>query len=332
MRRSDALRGFAAGIAAASVPLAARAADAGKPMTLALTGRTASAWPTYVATELGFFTANGLAIDIVTAGSSASGTQQLAAGSADVADVSATQIVQAVIGGAPIKAVFDRSRSAPYYLFGKKGITSLAQLKGKTIIIGGVNDITRIFTDTILRNAKVDPADVTYVYAGGAAERYAALLSGGVDASILNAPFMFRAQEQGFPVLADILKTFPQFPFVLYAANVNWAKAQSDTLMAFIKANIQATMWMYDPKNKDRCIDILAKTTNSPAEDAAKTYAYYIEGIKFFLVNGTATAAKIQLAIDADVSFKLVNPPTPAATSFYDNTYVAAANAQLRVR
>jgi NitT/TauT family transport system substrate-binding protein len=169
MRRTEALTLLAGAAALAGIPAPARAQSASGSLTLALTGRTASAWPTYIATELGLFTTAGVNVDVVVAGSSASGTQQLAAGSADVADVSATQIVQAIAGGAPIKAVFDRTRSAPYYLFGKKGVTSLQQLKGKTMIIGGPNDITRIFTDTIMRNAGLDPDSVAYVYAGGAA-------------------------------------------------------------------------------------------------------------------------------------------------------------------
>jgi NitT/TauT family transport system substrate-binding protein len=331
MRRSAVLARFSAACVAGALPAIARAEPA-KPMTLALTGRTASAWPTYVATEMGFFTASGLDVDVVSAGSSASATQQLAAGSADVGDVSVTQIVQAIVGGAPITAVFDRTRSAPYVLFGKKGVTSLQQLKGKTVIIGGPNDITRIFTDTIFRNAKLAPDDVTYVFAGGAAERYAALLSGGVDAAILNAPFMFRAREGGYPALADVLKTFPQFPFVMYAANANWAKAQSPTLVAFLRANIAAIRWLYDPKNRARAIEILAQATNSPAQDASETYDAYIGDIKLYPVDGTIAAAKMQLAVDAVLNFKLINPPAPAPATFFDNAYVRAANAQSRMR
>ena len=331
MRRVTAFRRLGGALAlVAGSPAHVRAQTAGKPVTLAITGKTASAWPTYVATEMGFFTANGLAVDVVIGGSSASTTQQLSAGSADIGDVSSTQCIQAIVGGAPIVVVCDRSRTAPYYLFGKKGVTSLQQLKGKTMIIGGPNDITRIFTDTMIKQAKLDPADVNYTYAGGAAERYAALVSGAVDASILNAPFMFRAQDQGFPVIGDVLNVFPQFPFVWYAANTSWAKAHPDTLMALIKANVQSTQWLYNPKNRARAVQILAETTNSPAADAERTYDYYIKNVKFYLVNGEMAPSKVQVAIDAVMSFKLIAPPPPPPSRFYDNSYVRAVNAQMK--
>lgn len=142
---------------------------------------------------------------------------------------------------------------------------------------------------------------------------------------------MFRAQEQAFPILADVLKTFPQFPFVMYAANASWAKAQSPTLVAFMKANIASLQWLYDPKNRAHAIDILARATNSPPEDAEKTYAYYITQIALYPVDGRITPAKMTLAIDAVMRFGLIKT-APAPASLYDDSYVEAANTAMRIR
>lgn len=331
MKRSLAL----SALASAAMAAAARPADAQpalRPLALGITGRTASAWPVYVATAVGLWAANGLKPDIIVSGSSAAGAQQLTAGSLELCDVSSTQVIQAIIGGAPLVNVFDRSRSAPYLLIGKKGVTTLQQLKGKTLIVGGPNDVTKVFTDVMFESAKMNPADMDYVYAGGAAERYAALVSGAVDASILNAPFMFRATDAGYPVIADVYTYFPQFPFINYAVNANWAKTHADLLIAALKTYAQAVLWLYDPANHQKAVDILARETNSPADDAEKTYGLYVTKLKFFTVNGTTTVEKVKLAIDALLRTKQIAAAPANLSVFYDNQYVAAVNAQLKIR
>ena len=97
-------------------------------MVLALIARTAAAWPVYVANQVGFFAANGIKPDIVIAGSSTAGVAELMAGSADIADVSALQIAEAIMGGAPVTSIFDRGGSGPSVLPLQKDVIPVTQL------------------------------------------------------------------------------------------------------------------------------------------------------------------------------------------------------------
>src|SRR5579875_2468935 len=143
-----------------------------------LTAKTATDWPLYVADALGFFKRYGVAPNFIVVGSAAGNAQQLAAGS-------------------PITYAVNQVVTPPYTLVGKKEIKTPAGLKGKMIIIGGVNDITHIFLDALLKPAGLKPDDYTLTYAGGTNERYAALKSGSVDAAILFPPLNFRALSEG---------------------------------------------------------------------------------------------------------------------------------------
>src|SRR5207302_2665798 len=52
----------------------------------------------------------------------------------------------------------------------KRDIKSIAGLKGKTIIVGGAKDITRIFVDRMLAPHGVKPGEFDYVFAGARSE------------------------------------------------------------------------------------------------------------------------------------------------------------------
>ena len=299
-------------------------------VSLGLTSKTANEWAEYVADTLGFFTANGVKVDMIYTGSAANGAQQLTAGSLDISEISSTQVIEAIQGGAPITIIVEHGTKAPYFVLGKKGVTSLAALKGKTVIVGGPNDITRVFMDKVLASAKLKPDDYNYTYAGATTERFAALLSGGVDAAILFPPFAYRASSQGYPVLAEISTFFPTFLFDGFAAKPDWAKAHSDVVVRFIKGYLQGVRWLYDPANKARAIQILSETTNTAPEDAAQTYDLFIAKLHVFSANGVPSNASLGPVIDALVNLGQVKPPAPPAARFFDATYVNQANAQLR--
>jgi NitT/TauT family transport system substrate-binding protein len=317
-------------IAAAVLPRRVLAQPAPRAVEVALTSRTASDWAVFVGSELGFFAQNGIKPDIIVTGSSAACAQQLTAGSVDIAEVSTTQVIEAVLGGAPITAIINRSNNAPYAILGKKGLTSIGQLKGKTIIVGGPNDVTLVFMNTVLAAYRIKQDDVTYTFAGGTAERFAALLSGTVDAAILLPPFSFRAEAAGFPVLDNVAKYFPVFPFDTFSARTDYAKKNPDILTAYTKSILQSVNWLYNGVNKVKAADILARNTNVPPEDATKTYDFFITQMKYYNRSGMMTNGDLAPVLSALLKTGQIKPPAPDPARFYDNTFVNKANAELR--
>jgi NitT/TauT family transport system substrate-binding protein len=322
-RRTFLLGVPALGVAAGTTRAAAQSGV--RTLTLGLTSRSATDWGLYAADKIGFFTANGLQVDQIVIGSSAGCAQQLTAGSIDIGSVSSTQVIEAVIGGAPIVEVINEVITAPYFILARKGVTSLGQLKGKTIIIGGPNDITRVFADKVLAANGFKPEEITYTYAGATSERYAALLSGGVDGAILLPPFAFRAADQGYAVVAEIQKYFPNFPFGGLAARIAWAKSHRDMVVAFDKSYLQGVRWLFDPANRARAIQLLIDETNTTPDDASKTYDLYVARLRLYSRDGRFTDADFTQVLDALLKTKDITPPAPPPSRFYDNSYVDAA-------
>lgn len=298
-------------------------------VNLVQTTRSAQDWPLQVALRQGFFTANGIHIEFALAGASASVAQQLTAGAADVGSVSTTQVVEAILGGAPIVQVLKNVITSPYAVVARKGITSVEQLRGKMIMIGGPQDITRVFMDKLLAAHGLHTGDYEYTFAGAPAARYAALLNGGIDATPVLPPVTFQAMQDGFPVLDQTQKYFPNFATSGYTARTAWVKAHPELMTAFIKSFLQGVRFIYDPRNKAQAIAILADSTNIKSSEAEQTYDLYTS-TKLFSRTGRYEMRDFAEVVNMLVTTGQIPAPAPAAGRFFDDTWADAAAKQLR--
>ncbi len=318
-------------LAVASV-LPAGSQPALRTLEVGVTSKTANDWTTYIAERYGFFSANGIKPDIAIVGVNSGVAQQLTGTAFDLGEVTTTQMVLAVQGGAPLVSIQLSGSGVPYSLIAKKGLTAVGQLKGKLISIGGPSDITRPFMDTIMDRAGLKADDWTYTFAGSSADRYAALVAGAIDATLLAPPMSFKAIAQGFPVLDEVPKYFPNFPYVTWAVRPAWAKDHPDLVIAFIKSQLQAARWLANPANKQKAIALLMEETNSTQDDAAKSYDVFVTQEHYFSPTGSFTVDSFNRVIQTMIKAGMLAAPAPPGAKFFDNSYASRANAQLRQR
>jgi NitT/TauT family transport system substrate-binding protein len=304
-------------------------AQAQPTVTYGLTSKTANDWINHLSDSLGFFSGQGIHVDFIDVGSAAANGQQMAAGSLDMGGIASPNLIQAVIGGAPLAVVLARTRVSPYLILAKKGYKSMKDLKDKTIIVDSPSGITRLMVDGVLEANHMKSSDVTYTYAGGTPERFAALLSGAVDAAMLLPPFSFRAIGQGFPVVAEIPKVFPTLPVDQTGANTKWAKANTPALLGYLRGYLQGLHWIYEPANRTKSIAMLTDWTGSAPDDASKTYNVYVRG-KVFSETGITTVPGEAKVLEMLASVGQIPAKYPPAAQFVDNSYLQQATAQLK--
>ena len=131
--------------------------------------------------------------------------------------------------GAPISMLRIESAQAPYEVFAKKSIAKLADLKGKIIMVDAARGITRFYMERMLVANGVKSSEIDFVYAGATSQRYAALQSGSIDATILVAPFNFRARSDGFTNLGSPASYARDVPFGAVFVNNAWARQNRAT-------------------------------------------------------------------------------------------------------
>src|SRR6185295_18287944 len=146
-------------------------------------GGQAPLWAIYVAVHKGIYAAEGIDLELNFAQSGAAVTQQLTAGSLDVAlSVGITDPIHAIEKGAPLALVRIVGKSAPYVLIGQAGLKSIKDLRGKTISVGALNDIITVYFERMMEANGLKKGDYELISAGTAAARLAAVKAGVAQA------------------------------------------------------------------------------------------------------------------------------------------------------
>jgi NitT/TauT family transport system substrate-binding protein len=277
--------------------LPARAADT--VLVGSVDATSANLWPFYIAQKLGYFDAADLRTDLVFAQSNASVTQQLAGGSYHIAPSSGlVDPIRAIEKGAPLALVRILLQAPPYAILAKPTIKSLRELKGKTIIIGGAKDITRIFTERMLAPNGLKDSDYDYIFAGATSARFSALQSGAVDAAILTVPFNFYAESAGFTNLGFTFDYIPDMPFAGMAVNRNWAAANPKVVDRFLTAFNQGVAWFEEVKNRNEAVKLMVSTSRLKQDDVERSYDF-LHNKRLFEPTGKVSRGKLNVILDA---------------------------------
>jgi NitT/TauT family transport system substrate-binding protein len=317
---------FAAIAAAGAMIVAAclsERAHAQAQITEGFVSHGALQWPKYIATELGWFKENGVSVDMVVVGAGAA--QQVAAGALNIGYSGFPDFIRATNQGAPLKIVINAISAPPYAVYAKPAIKQIADLKGKTVSIGGTKDVTPIYMEAFIASAGLKANDLDFVYAKATQDRLAALLSGGADAAILYPPSSFRAGAAGYTYLGDIEAYLKDFPFTVWAANTGWAANNREALLVYIRAYSRAVRWLYDASNKERAVDILVKYSKQDRKDSADTYDYFVSKLHAFSANGRISEPAYKRMTDALVAWGDLKEQVPPASKFFDLSFVEAA-------
>jgi NitT/TauT family transport system substrate-binding protein len=295
--RKSVLQGIVVAAAIALLPLQAGAADVVSVGSVDAT--SANLWPFHIASKNGYFDAANIKIDLVFAQSNASVIQQLAAGSYAVAPTAGmVDPIRAIDKGAPVALVRIVIQSPPYALLAKPEIKKIEDLKGKTIIIGGAKDITRIFTERMLEPHGLHSGDYDYVFAGATSARFAALKSGAVDAALLTMPFNFFAEAAGYSNLGFTFDYLPDMPFAGMAVNRDWAAANGDVLRRFLDAYNKGVAFFDDPQNREDVVKLQMEVSKIDRDDVEKAYGFLYDK-NLFEPTGQVSKRKVGSVIDA---------------------------------
>jgi NitT/TauT family transport system substrate-binding protein len=280
--------------------LAAVPAVAADKVTVGTVGSaSANLWPVFIAIDTGLFADRGIAIDLVYVQSSAAMIQQLTAGSLDVTmSTGLVDPIRAIDKGASIAIVRFEAQSPPYVLVAKPAIKTLADLKGKTLSVGGAKDITRIYVERMLAPSGVKPGDFDMVYAGATAARASALASGAVDAAILLPPYSFQAEAQGFNALGLTVDFAPELPFSGTVVGIAWATSHRAVLARLLDAHAKAVAWFEDDRNRAAAVRMMVKASGLKPDEVEKSYDFYRRG-KFFEPTGKVSRTRLGALVAA---------------------------------
>jgi len=275
---------------------AARALD--KVNAGAVGGPTGTMWLFYVGFDKGFFAKAGIDLDLVFAHTAPGIMQQLTAGSLDiVATTGVAEPIHAVDKGATNVAIARIiGQNSPYSMEAKPSVSSIKDLKGKTIALGGLVDITAIYWNAMAAANGLKAGDVDIVVIGATAGRFAALKSGTVDATMVLPPFSFLAEAGGFKNIGLVIDYVKDVPFTGLEVSKPWAEKHLQLAKRLLKALDESAAWFYVPEHRQELIDMGVKDFHVDQKESALSLDF-LRKIQYFAPTSKVPAKGIDKLI-----------------------------------
>jgi ABC-type nitrate/sulfonate/bicarbonate transport system substrate-binding protein len=215
----------------------------------------------------------------------------------------------------------------------KPSIKSWSDLKGKTVIVGGPKDNTAYFFRIMARANGLKDSDYDFQYAGVSAARYSALRAGAVDAAIIVDPYDSQAVQAGYTKLDELVPKYANsknYGYMTAAVNKNWAKDHPDELSRFIRADLNAVNWIYDPANKQELFALVGPKLNIDQDTFNRLYQKDVVDVPFWSKTGEITDSGVQGVLNSLVELGNLKQPTPPPSKYYDLTYLKLAVAGMK--
>jgi NitT/TauT family transport system substrate-binding protein len=170
------------------------------PVRLATVSKSTLDLPFFVARDRGFFRDEGLEIEIILMRSNLT-LQAMVARSIDFGTATGAA-VNAIVNGADVRVVLAMSDKPLFDLIAHPSITRVQQLRGKKMGVGGIGSLSEIIVRQILITNHIPPDQLNFLQLGQNSLTYASLKTGLIDATMLQIPQTFLAQDEGFRKLA----------------------------------------------------------------------------------------------------------------------------------
>jgi len=214
--------------------------------------------PVWVAYEAGLFKKYGLNVKFQLLNPQVA-AQAVVAGEVDFS-TAGSELISARLKGVPVKYFGGTLQQLIFQMWGAKEITSIQQLRGKTVAAttprAAVDAATR---ETLKKNGIIPDKDVKILYVQTVPAVLTSVITGKTAAGTLSAPNTLKAREAGLNLLADIAKLNIPGIQVTYSATEDYLKRNPNTTYAFLKAIAEGVL--------------LAKRDPSVAKKAIAKYA-----------------------------------------------------------
>lgn len=318
---------------AATPPTPLYAGEAGlTTIRYAVSGRTAADWPVQAAKEKKFFHKHGLFLEEIIIPGGPNTVRAVISGTVPLGRINPDRIIEAAEKGAKAKVISGDLQKLPYDFMARSEIKTGAELKGKVIGVDSLTGGTTFMLTEVAQKAfNLSEKDYKLLVVGTSPERYAALKGGSVHASFMGPPFNIRAIKDGFTKLTNFHDYLGPIQFVGTFAHEDFLKANRGDAVRFVRAIIEGTRWLYDPRNKEDALALHMQALKSNREGAEADYKYMVEEFKPWPTDGAINKQAIAKTMELRVKANKYEPgKVPPYTNYVDLSIAEEAVKGLR--
>jgi ABC-type nitrate/sulfonate/bicarbonate transport system substrate-binding protein len=289
-------------------------------LTMSSTNPTALEIDQMVARDRGFFAKENIEVD-VTYMTPDLVIKALLAGTVDLSRSGTHFGMIAAARGGEIKIIGGSTYGYPYQVIGQAQLKSLADLKGQKIAGASLASITTTIFKDVMQRQGIPPTAYTLLFVGGSAERFQAVSSGQVAASLAEAPpFNFRSVDAGRKVLLNYSDEIKNLQYTSFFASSKSLAQKRPVFLRFMSALNQAMQWLNDPANEKSVTEIIMQRLKIDETTAARTYKFMVTDNNAFRGGGAIDAAGLTEMVRLLAADQMIPKREPWET-FVDSSF-----------
>lgn len=290
---------------------------------------SANNWPLLVAEEKGYFSQEGLQVEVIVTGDSGRQLDGLVQGTYDITHQAADHFIRAVEQGNEVFVFMTISRPIFDFVV-NRAIRSIGDLKGKTIALDRPTTGYWLLFRKVFAENGLPPQDYQLLpHLGGAENRFLAVKEGRAQGTFLNPPLSLEAVSGGLRRLMNLSEHFPDFPGSSGGARRDWAKQHEQSLVAYLRAYIRAVEWLLDTAHREEALAIFAKRVKIDPQALPGSYDTFVGS---GLVHSVALSRDgFQQVLDLMAESGQLTPPVSPMAKYADPSYQQKALEGLKI-
>jgi ABC-type nitrate/sulfonate/bicarbonate transport system substrate-binding protein len=318
-------------LAAAAFAVCAAAGAAGPETVRVNAFPNAKALPIHAGLAKGIFARHGVGLELSFTENSAQQRKNLAAGRFDLVHAAVDNAVAMVETAKQDVVIVTGGDSGMNEFFVQAYVGSLADLRGRTLIVDAPNTAYAIQAKKILLNQGLkEGADYKVVPVGRGELRLKALAENkDYAAAILNLPFTIQAEQLGMKSLGNTVDMLGPYQAGGAFALRSWVKSNGPLLERYIAAYVESLRWVRRPENRGECVALLVDRLKIPRDVAERSYAVLVDPVRGFTPDARFDMEGFRnlLALRAEIEGRGGEPRNPE--SYLDLSYYRRAIAAL---
>ena len=288
--------------------------------------RAAYNLPVHAGMETGIFARHGLALETAYTPGSLYISQALKEGGCDIGHTGADDIIADVeIDDSSDLFIFMGLHSGLFTLVGAPDCASIDSLFGRSIAVDAKTSGFALVLERMLHTRRFARDDYQLIEVGGWESRYRALLEGKITATLLTEPFVRNALGAGCHLLARDFEMIPSYQGTCGAASRRWAQQHPDRLTRYIRAYVEATQWCFNTRNRQSCLDILARHNEVNGRAAEHTLDALLDPPHGVYAKAGVNISGVTAALELRAELGYLARPIPPVEKYVDLSYYRKA-------
>ena len=283
--------------------------------------------PYWVAAKLGFFSRQGLDVDVVVIRGADVNVQALAGGSIDIAGGSLDAPIAAVERGLDLVIIGGVINGLTQSIMGGRNFKTYEALRGATVGTISLTSGVGLALRWVLKAKGLEyPRDYKLLVIGGSPQTFTALTTGQIAAAALSLPLNYAAEELGFNEIGKFIDVIPNYQLAGPSMRRSWAEKNRPLMIRFMKAMALTMRWLH--QNTEAAVDFMAKEMKLKREHARRGWEFYTQN-RIWQPESDVNVEGLKTTIQIFWEASQPKTPLPSLSKYLDQSYLKEAFREL---